>query len=85
MSSDGAQLEKEHNPERWLDKTGRKIEESIIEYNNIAFELNVDVIMAFKMTPEEYAQATKEAMNGVIEDKRRDSDGETATETSDQE
>jgi hypothetical protein len=41
----------------------------IVDYNNVAFEQGLDVIMAFKMTPDEYAAATKEALDGLTKDK----------------
>jgi hypothetical protein len=57
------------NPTRWLEVNSKQLDQMIVDYNNVAFEQGLDVIMAFKMTPEEYAAATKEALDGLIEDK----------------
>ena len=56
------------NPLRWLEVESKVIDEKMIEYNNVAFEQGEDVIMAFKMTAEEYAEATKEALDEATED-----------------
>ena len=59
----------ESNPGRWLEIQSKRLDEMMIEYNNVAFEQEEDVIMAFKMTAEEYAEATKEALDEATEDK----------------
>jgi hypothetical protein len=63
------QWEKENEPIRWLEYTSEIIDKMMIEYNNVAFEQGEDVIMAFKMTAEEYAEATKEALDEATEGK----------------
>ena len=57
------------NPTRWLEVEAKTLEGLIVDYNNVAFEQDADVIMCFKMTPTEYAEATKEALDGLTEDK----------------
>lgn len=57
-----------HNPKRWLEVESKRLEGLIVDYNNVAFEQGEDVIMCFKMTPDEYAEATKEALDGLVGD-----------------
>jgi hypothetical protein len=58
-------IDKVDNPTRWLEVESKKLEGAIVEYNNVAFEQDADVIMCFKMTPVEYAEATKEALDAI--------------------
>jgi hypothetical protein len=57
-----------NNPTRWLEIQSKRLDGLIVDYNNVAFEQEEDVIMAFKMTAEEYARATKEALDETTED-----------------
>jgi len=47
--------EKENNPIRkWLQVQSKILDGLIVDYNNVAFAQNEDVIMAFKITQDEY-------------------------------
>jgi hypothetical protein len=59
------------NPQRWLAIAGKQIEGLIVEFNNIAFELDEDVIMAFRAFMEKHIEGsvqyrTTSAGNGKI-------------------
>ena len=53
---------KENNPVRWIEIMSARIDHYIKEYNELAFTNDLDIIVAFKMTPAEYAQGMKEAL-----------------------
>ena len=56
--------EKVVNPVRWIEIMSARIDHYIKEYNELAFTNDLDIIVAFKMTPAEYAQGMKEALDG---------------------
>lgn len=45
--------EKQHRPDQWLSVHSRLLDSGIKEYNEVAEQLGVDIIVAFKMTVEE--------------------------------
>ena len=53
---------KDNNPVRWIEIMSARIDHHIKEYNELAFTNDLDIIVAFKMTPAEYAQGMKEAL-----------------------
>ena len=55
---------KENNPVRWIEIMSARIDHYIKEYNELAFTNDLDIIVAFKMTPAEFAQGMKEALDG---------------------
>lgn len=54
---------KVENPVRWIEIRSAQIDHFIREYNEIAFANDLDIIVALKMTPEEYAKGMKEALD----------------------
>ena len=55
---------KENNPVHWIGIISARIDHYIKKYNELAFENDLDIIVAFKMTPAEYAEGMKEALDG---------------------
>ena len=55
---------KENNPVRWIEIMSARIDHYIKEYNELAFTNDLDIIVAFKMTPAEFAQGMKEVVDG---------------------
>ena len=62
MNSDNEheEYDMEHNPDRWLDHNAEIIGRKIDEFNKLAEERGVTVIVAWRMTKEERDEFLKE-------------------------